>query len=106
MPETVICHYRVAAGNEREFESLLAKHWPTLERLELVEGPRSVVYRGVEERTGGPMYFEIFDWRDGAVDRAHEHPQVMRVWERMDQLCEARGERPNMEFPHVQRFDV
>ncbi len=106
MPETVICHYRVAPGNEEAFERLLAEHWPTLDRLQLVESPGTVVYRGVEEVTNRPIYFEIFHWRDGAVERAHEHPQVMQVWERMDQLCEARGERPNMEFPQVSRVDV
>ncbi len=50
MSETVICHYRVAAGNENRFEQLLAEHWPTL---------------------------------------------------KVDGLCESRGGKPNMEFPHV-----
>ena len=33
---TVICNYRVAAGNESKFEALLKNHWPTLRRLGLV----------------------------------------------------------------------
>ena len=100
---TVICHYRVAPGNEAEFETLLANHWPTLQRLGLVEDTPSISYKGTEQDNGQPIYFEIFDWRDGAVDRAHEHPEVMAIWEPMDQLCESRGSKPNMEFPHVDR---
>jgi hypothetical protein len=102
MPNRVICHYRVAPGNEQAFEALLADHWPTLERLELVTSEPPQHYRGAEHDNGQPIYFEIFDWCDGAVDRAHEHPEVMAIWERMDQLCEARGGKPNMEFPHVE----
>jgi len=59
------------------------------------------VARGNEQDNGEPIYFEIFDWSDGAVDRAHEHPEVMAIWEPMDQLCESRGGKPSMEFPHV-----
>jgi hypothetical protein len=101
MPNTVICHYRVASGNERQFEALLARHWPTLRDLGLVTGERSRCFRGSEQDNGQPIYFEIFDWLDGAVERAHEHPEVMAIWEPMDQLCERRGDKPNMEFPHV-----
>jgi hypothetical protein len=101
----VICHYRVAPGNEHQFEDLLRVHWPTLNRLGLVSPREPEHYRG-EEQTGGLIYYEIFEWLPGAVDRAHEHPEVMAVWEPMDTLCEARGPKPNMEFPHVERIHV
>ena len=102
MPNKVICHYRVAKGNEREFERLLRDHWPALHRLGLVTEEPSQKFKGEEQDNRQPIYFEIFDWLEGAVDRAHEHPEVMAIWEPMDQLCEARGGKPNMEFPHVQ----
>jgi hypothetical protein len=98
MPNKVICQYRVAPDNEEKFETLLTNHWPTLHRLGLVTDERSQHYKGSEQDSGRPIYFEIFDWLDGAVDRAHEHPEVMA----MDQLCEKRGDKPNMEFPHVE----
>ncbi len=104
MPETVICHYRVRSGNEEAFEALLQAHWPTLKRLGLVTEQPSQHFRGKEQDNGQPIYFEIFEWRDGAVDRAHEHPEVMAIWEPMDSLCESRGGKPNMEFPHVTRM--
>jgi hypothetical protein len=105
MPNTVICHYRVATGNETKFERLLRKHWPTLHGLGLVTNEPSKKFKGEEQDNGQPIYFEIFDWLDGAVDRAHEHPQVMAIWEPMDKLCEARGGKPNMEFPHVRMLN-
>ena len=102
MPETVICHYRVAPGNEARFEALLDDHWPTLARLGLVSALPPQRFKGLEQDNGQPIYFEIFEWLDGAASRAHEHPEVMAIWEPMDELCEARHGKPNMEFPHVQ----
>lgn len=106
MPNKVICHYRVKRGHEPAFEKLLANHWPTLHRLGLVTESPSQTLKGEEQDNGEPIYFEIFDWLDGAVDRAHEHPEVMAIWEPMDQLCESRGGKPNMEFPHVEALDA
>lgn len=62
--------------------------------------------RGTEQDNGQPIYFEIFDWQDGAVGRAHEHAEVMAIWGPMEALCEARGGKPNMEFPHVGRIHL
>jgi hypothetical protein len=104
MSETVICHYRVKSGNEEPFEALLSDHWPTLQRLGLVTDQPPQQFKGTEQDNGQPIYFEIFEWQPGAVDRAHEHPQVMAIWEPMDALCETRDGKPNMEFPHVTRM--
>ena len=104
MTETVICHYRVKAGNEADFEALLREHWPTLQRLGLVTEQPPQHFKGSEQDNGQPIYYEIFEWLDGAVDRAHEHPEVMAIWEPMDTLCESRGVKPNMEFPQVSRM--
>ena len=106
MPNKVICQYRVAPGNEEKFETLLTDHWPTLHRLGLVTDDRSQHYKGAEQDDDKPIYFEIFDWLDGAVDRAHERPEVMAIWEPMDSLCESRDGLPNMEFPHVERVEI
>lgn len=101
MATKVICHYRVARGNEHAFEKLLDKHWPTLHQLGLVTNDVPQQFKGEEQDNGDPIYFEIFEWLEDAVDRAHEHPEVMAIWEPMDQLCESRAGKPNMEFPHV-----
>ena len=98
---TVVCTYRVKKAREKDFLRLLRGHWRTLHRLGLVTDEPSVVYRGEEESTG-LFYLEIFSWKSArAVASAHEFPEVMAVWEPMEKLCETRGERPAMEFPHV-----
>ena len=102
----VICHYRVSEGNEAAFETLLQQHWPALRRLELVSNDVPQHFKGKEQDNGMPIYYEIFDWVDGGMERAHEHPEVMAIWEPMDKLCEARNGKPNMEFPHVSVLNV
>jgi hypothetical protein len=105
MAHKVICHYRVAAGNEAAFEELLHRHWPTLHKLGLVTDEPPQQFKGTEQDNGQPIYFEIFDWREGLTKPPSEHPEVMAIWEPMDQLCEQRGGKPNMEFPHVRPID-
>jgi hypothetical protein len=105
-PETVICLYRVRAGNEEQFSALLTRHWPTLHKLGLTTDQPPRHYRGAEDG-GGPLFVEVFEWADGAAaGSAHEHPEVMAIWEPMDRLTEARGGKPNMEFPHVRPIQV
>jgi hypothetical protein len=105
-PETVICLYRVRPGCEAEFARLLACHWPALRALGLVTDDLPQHFRGAE-REGAPLFVEIFTWMSGAAaSTAHEHPEVMAIWEPMDKLTERRDGKPNMEFPHVQRMDV
>jgi len=105
-PETVICLYRVKRGNERKFEKLLERHWPTLRALGLATRKRARHFRGAE-KAGEPLFVEIFEWTSGAAsERAHEHPEVAAIWEPMDGLCESREGKPNMEFPHVQPLEI
>lgn len=107
MTATVVCIYRVAAGNETAFTQLLERHWPVLRELGLATEKRPLHYRGAEQRTGEPLFFEIFEWvSEKSSGLAHQHPDVMEIWERMDKLTEARGDKPNMEFPHVRELDV
>ena len=102
MEETVICSYRVKQGAVGEFELLLARHWPTLHRLGFVTDEPARVYRSLGDAS--PTFVEVFTWRDGAFKEAHEHPDVVAIWEPMDPLCEDRDGRPGMEFPHFERL--
>jgi len=105
-PVTVICLYRVVPGREGEFTSLLRRHWPTLRSLDLVTDSPPQHYRGAE-KDGGPLFVEIFNWINEEASRiAHEHPEVMAIWEPMDKLTEMRNGRSNMEFPHVRPLAV
>ena len=105
-PETVICTYRVKPGHEAAFTKLLEQHWPTLRERGLATDRRPQHFAGADD-DGRPLFVEIFEWVDGeAPEKAHHDEAVMAVWGPMDELTEARGGRPNMEFPHVQPLDV
>jgi hypothetical protein len=97
--ETVICTYRVQADAEKRFLELLSRHWRTLRDLGFVADERSLVFRSAE---GGVTYVEIFTWVEGGFAQAHEHPDVLAIWERMDLLLEERDGRPKWEFPHYE----
>ena len=105
-PETVICIYRVRAGEEDEFLKLLERHWPVLHDKGLVTDDPPQHFRG-SEKDGKPLFFEIFAWKSAdSANVAHKDPEVMAIWEPMDKLTEARDGRPNMEFPHVQPIQL
>ena len=105
-PATVICVYRVKPGQEDEFVQLLRRHWPALRSLGLVSEQPPQHFQGVEQN-GRPLFVEIFEWvNEEASGLAHEHPEVMAIWEPMDKLTEPREGRPNMEFPHVRPLRV
>lgn len=95
-----LCKYRLKPGKEPEFVTLLAKHWPTMTRLGLVaDQPPHLLFRGEDDQ--GVYYVEIFPWKDpGAVNRAHELPEVAQVWEPMGACC------TDMEFPHVELVQI
>jgi len=105
MPETVICTYRVKPGNEETFEELLRRHWPTLHEYEVVTEEPARAYRGIDGDKR-PYYVEIFEWLDGGFGRVHELPAIGAIWERMEALCEKRGDLPACEFPHFQPVDL
>jgi hypothetical protein len=100
--ETVICTYRVRPDAEGEFAGLLRRHWDTLHDLGFVTDERSRVLRDVSE----PTYIEIFTWVEGGFERAHQHPDVLAIWEPMEPLLEDRGGRPRWEFPHYRPADL
>ena len=103
MPKTndqvVVCTYRVKAGREQDFIALLERHWPTLRKLGLVhEQPRMALQGRDTDKTS--CFVEIFAWKDRGFEVAHKHPEVLALWEPMEQMCEARDGRAATEFPH------
>jgi hypothetical protein len=45
-------------------------------------------------------FVEVFAWKDRGFEVAHKHPEVLALWEPMEQMCEARNGYPATEFPH------
>jgi hypothetical protein len=101
--ETVICTYRVRPEAEARFVELLRRHWRTLHGLGFVTEDQSLVYRGID---AGLTYVEIFTWVEGGFDLAHEHPDVIAIWEPMEPLLEERDGLPRWDFPHFQRVEL
>jgi hypothetical protein len=103
--DTVICRFRVRADRAQDFEELFTAHWPLLHDLGLVTDKPSKRFRGVDPLDGGPLYFEIFTWRDQqAVDHAHEHRDVAALWDRMRGCMVEIDGLAQWEFPHVERL--
>lgn len=101
--ETVICTYRVRPEEEASFVDLLTRHWRTLSALGFVTDEESLVFRSLDAPT---TFVEVFTWVEGGFDRAHEHPDVLAMWEQMDPLLEERGGAPKWEFPHFERVSL
>jgi hypothetical protein len=95
--ETVICTYRVRPDAEERFVELLTEHRSTLHSLGFVTDEPWLVYRSLDEP---PTYIEIFTWVEGGFDQAHDHPDVLAMWESMDHLLEERAGLPKWDFPH------
>jgi hypothetical protein len=55
-----------------------------------------------------PVYVEIMTWEAGGMRPAHEHPDVIPIWERMKSLVEERAAQhdvPGMSFPFYRRIE-
>lgn len=106
VPIISMCIYRVQGEQEKAFREILQRHWPTLRELGLADDAAPLTFRGVDPE-GKPFYVEFFTWRDQeSVDRAHQLPEVLALWEPMEKLCEKRRGQPAVEFPHVERVQI
>jgi hypothetical protein len=102
MAETVLATFQVKQGMVDRLSQLLDRHFATITRLGFGSGPKPV--RLLREETTGPVLYEIFDWVDGGVGKAHDHLEVKALWGEIDACCEARGTKPPLDFPHVKRL--
>jgi hypothetical protein len=67
-----------------ELCELIAHHIPTLRRLELITDRPAIQ---VKSKNG--TYIEIFEWRTaGASDKAHQRPELAKVWEAMGKVAD------------------
>jgi len=105
MNHLALCTYRVQAGRAEEFLGHLRNHWPTLLQFGLVTPDPHLILRGAEEDQK-PFFVELLSWSSPqGPTLAEQLPEVLRVWEPMGKLCEARRGLPPMEFPIVSLVD-
>lgn len=83
-PEIVFALYRPHPGKADELRKIVRDHVPALQRLELAT-PRAPIACAAQDGT----IIEIFEWADGeAADRAHEHPEVAMIWEKIGAVAD------------------
>ncbi len=82
MSEIVIVAYRPRAGCDGRLEALLRDHVPFLRRLGLATERTPVLMRAADG-----TFVEVFEWHEGAVAKAHEHPEVLKLWEQYAEVC-------------------
>lgn len=98
---TVICQYRPRADALDDLLDLIREHRGTYTALGLASDRPEEVYVGEDQDGSGPLVVAIFQWVDAeAPRRAHQHPQVAALWERMETMVERRAMGPGMAFPH------
>lgn len=104
--EICIWTYQVRPEVEGVFLKLLDRHWPTLNRLGFVTDDQQLTFRSTEEP---PVYVQVMTWEAGGMRPAHEHPDVIPIWEGLKALVEERDEDrnvPGMSFPFYRRVEL
>ena len=82
MSEIVIVAYRPRPGCDERLETLLRDHVPFLRRLGMATERTPVLMRAADG-----TFVEVFEWHEGAVAKAHEHPEVQKLWEQYAEVC-------------------
>jgi hypothetical protein len=98
---TVICQYRPRADAVDDLLDLIRQHRATYTGLGLAADRPEEIYVGEDQDGAGPLIVTIFQWIDAeAPGRAHQHPRIAALWEKMETLVEDRAMGPGMAFPH------
>ena len=83
MGDMVIVAYRPKAGSEDALMTLLRDHVPYLRQLGLVTERPALAMRSKDG-----VFVEVFEWEQGAIATAHEHPDVQALWARYAEVCD------------------
>jgi pyridoxine/pyridoxamine 5'-phosphate oxidase len=98
-PETVLVRYHVKAGKSDELAQLIDRTWATYQRLGMVLQRPHLVMKGNED--GGVFMAEVLPWKSHSMpDNAPA--EVQALWDKMQALCEKRGDRDSIEIPEVE----
>ena len=81
-PRVVIVAYKPKPGWEVRLEELTADHVPLLRKLGLATKTPSLAMRAADGTV-----VEVFEWADGGIARAHEHPAVQELWFQYAECC-------------------
>jgi hypothetical protein len=97
-PETVMITLHAKAGAEAELAQVIARHWDTARRLNLVRDTPHLTLRSAE---GGQTDFvEIMTWRDAGIPDSAA-PEIQKIWAEMNRLVEKRGSVPGLSIEQM-----
>ncbi|MDB5686497.1 MAG: hypothetical protein JWR77_1086 [Rhizorhabdus sp.] len=83
MGDMVIVAYRPKPGQEEALLALVREHAPILRAIGFAtERPAQAM------RAKDGTIVETFEWAEGAVAKAHEHPDVLAMWGRFGAACD------------------
>jgi quinol monooxygenase YgiN len=84
MGRIVIACYRPKAGCRDALAALVKEHLATLRSVGLVTD-RAPITMEAEDGT----FVEVFEWRSAeAIQAAHTHPVVLKMWEEYGKVCD------------------
>jgi heme-degrading monooxygenase HmoA len=87
--KAVIVTYFVKKGREKEFETVLRKHWRVLRSEGLTTQQLPFLLRDPESPS---VYKEMFEWKSRrSFQKAHESQKVQKIWQKMMELTEEGG---------------
>ncbi len=101
-----IALYQPHEGQDEALRALIAQHYPTLKRLELITDRPPII-----AKAANGTYLEICEWREeDSASKAHQHPEVAKIWEAMGQIADFPGlgslEEADKQFPHFEPQDL
>jgi hypothetical protein len=99
-PETVLVTFQVRVGQEAHLQQVISEAWAAYVRRGMVRRDPHLLLKNIDEK-GNTTMFEIFSWKDSSVpDNAG--PEVRKLWNEMEGLCEKRAERRGIDFTQVE----
>jgi quinol monooxygenase YgiN len=84
MGRIVIACYRPKPGQQDALRALLQKHVATLRSLGLVTNRAPIAMQSSDG-----TFVEVFEWGSAeAIQAAHAHPVVQKMWEEYGKVCD------------------
>lgn len=80
----VVVGYKPKVGKEKEVEVLVKSHYDRLKRIDLVSERIPIIGQAKDG-----TFVEIFEWNSKqAIDEAHQHPEVQKMWGEFSEVCD------------------
>jgi hypothetical protein len=84
MGRIVIACYRPKAGQQEALRALVREHAARLRSIGLVTSRAPIA---METQDG--TCIEVFEWKSPeAIQAAHTHPEVLKMWEEYSRVCD------------------